>query len=151
MKYSSLQVKNMTFNQWVETCVKELNSAGFRTRGYNSETRKWQNNYSLYDVGDPKTFFLGELDDVDALEYLKSIGLVNNGRCPLCGNSIEGNPGRFTSGFNPSFHFQICQNCAKRGRNRSMNPANNTGCIISLALIPWHLMKNLITSISNFI
>ena len=148
MKYSSLQVRNMTFEQWVETCVKELNSAGFRARGYNSETRKWQDNFSPYRGGDPETFFLGELgSEVPALEYLKSIGLVNNGKCPMCGNNIEGNPGRFTSGYDSSFHFQICQNCVKRGRKMSMNPANNTGCIVSLVLIPWHLIKSVI---SNF-
>lgn len=151
MRYSSLQVRRMTFQQWIETCVKELNSAGFKANGYNSETGKWQDNFSPYDVGDPEFFFLGELNDANALEYLKSIGLVNNGRCPLCGNSIEGNPGRFTSGHNPSFHFQICQNCANRGGKMSMNHANNTGCIISLMLMPWHLIKGVITSIGNCI
>lgn len=84
---------------------------------------------------------MGVLRDVNALEYLKSIGLINNGRCPMCGNSIDGNPGRFTSGYN--FHFQICQNCACHGKRASINPANNTGYIISLLLMPWYLVKNM--------
>lgn len=149
MKYTSLQVKEMSYGQWMETIVNELNSAGFKARGYNSATGKWQDNFSEYKVGDPKYFFMAELRDVNALEYLKSIGLVNNGRCPMCGNSIEGNPGRFTSGFNPSFHFQICQNCVSQGKRVSVNPANNTGCIISLLLMPWYLVKNMFTSIIN--
>lgn len=86
---------------------------------------------------------MGVLRDVNALEYLKSIGLINNGRCPMCGNSIDGNPGRFTSGYNSAFHFQICQNCACHGKRASVNPANNTGCIISLLLMPWYLVKNM--------
>ena len=99
MKYTSLQIKEMSYGQWMETIVNELNSAGFKAREYNSATGKWQDNFSEYKVGDPKYFFMAELRDVNALEYLKGIGLVNNGRCPMCGNSIEDNPGRFTSGF----------------------------------------------------
>lgn len=148
-KYSLSQVKNMTFRQWIETIVKELNSAGFRARGYNSKIQKWQNNFSLYEVGEPETFFLGELVDVDAVEYLKEIGLVDNGKCPLCGNNIEGNPGRFTDGYNSSLHFQICQNCVSQGKRVSVNPANNTGCIISLLLMPWYLVKNIFISMHN--
>ena len=74
------------------------------------------------------------------IEYLKSIGLLNNDRCPLCGSSIHGNPGRFTDGYNSSLHFQICQNCVSNGRRMSDNPANK-GCIIAILLLPLSLLK----------
>ena len=141
MYYTSSQVRNMTYEQWMDTIAKELNAAGFKARGYNSETGKWQDNFALYEVRDYESFFMGGISDVNALEYLKSIGLVNNGRCPECGNNIYDNSGRFTSGFNSSYHFQICQDCVNRGRKISMNPANK-GCLISLLFTPWYLVKS---------
>ncbi|MCI1786345.1 MAG: hypothetical protein LKI59_09475 [Bacteroidales bacterium] len=149
MNYTSAQVNNMTYEQWMEAIAKELNDAGFKARGYNQELQKWQDNYVPYVVGDPKDFFLGGLRDVEALDYLKSVGLINNGRCPMCGNPIKGHPGSFTSGYNPAFNFQICQNCANEGKSVSVNPANSSGCLVALLLIPWNLIKIIFTSVIN--
>lgn len=94
-------------------------------------------------------FFMGGIRDSKALEYLKSIGLVDNGRCPICGNMMEDNPGRFTSGYDSSFHFQICQSCARHGKRTSVNPANNSGCMLALLLFPWCAVKSLFCSMSD--
>jgi len=145
MKYTSYQIRQMSWAEWNATMANELNSAGFRCRGFNEETRKWENNRDLYraDSSDPKIFILGTVDGAKEYEYLKSIGLLNNGRCPMCGGSIDGNPARFTSGYDHNAHFQICQSCCNRGRKRSLNHANNSGCIIALLVLPWHLIKSL--------
>lgn len=149
MKYTNSQLRTMSYAEWMKAIAKELNDAGFRARGYNSDTHQWQDNYSLYEVGDPQHFFMGGIRDSKALEYLKSIGLVNNGRCPICGNMIEGNPGRFTSGYDSNFHFQICQSCARHGKRTSVNPANNSGCMLALLLFPWYAVKSLFCSITD--
>ena len=150
MKYTSTQVNGMSYSEWMNTIANELNQAGYRARGYNEQIGRWQDNYAPYEVGDePEHFFLGTIRDVDALEYLKSIGLVNNGRCPMCGAPIQTQPGRFTSGFNPNFHFQICQNCASKGAKSSMNPANGSGCFVALLLMPWYMIKGIFAGIMN--
>ena len=144
MKYTVEQVRQMTWSQWNDAMAKELNEAGFRARGYNPELRRWENNRELYkaDPSDPTIFILGTVDG--APEYdLKKVGLLNNGRCPMCGEPIYGNPGRFTSGCDYNAHFQICQNCVNKGRRTSVNPANRQGCIIALLFLPYYLIKGL--------
>ena len=151
MKYSAEQVKEMSYAQWMESIAQELNDAGFKARGYNPEIGKHQDNYAPYEVGgDPDLFFMGTLRDVKALEYLKEIGLVNNGRCPLCGNVFVESPGRFTSGYDPDFHFQICQSCVSKGKKYSVNPMSNSGCLVSLLFLPWNLIRSLLEPFSRF-
>lgn len=146
----------MTEKEWIETMVKELNAAGFKRRGFNSETEQWEDNCAPYEVNrlspTVSNLILGALNrDEKPLEYLKSIGLINNGRCPMCGESIEGTPCRFTNGYNHDFHFQICNSCYSRGRKTSLNPAQNSGCgcVLALLLMPFDLFKSLIQSIFN--
>lgn len=145
MKYSSEQVRRMSWAEWNDTMAKELNEAGFRARGYNPDLGRWEDNRELYtaDPTEPKIFILGTVDGATEFEHLKSVGLLNNGRCPMCGEAIFGNPGRFTSGYDSNAHFQICQSCVNKGRRTSLNPANNTGCFIALLLFPYNLIKGL--------
>lgn len=146
MKYLSSQVNQMTWPEWNDTMAKELNDAGFRARGYNSETGKWEDNRALFQAypSEPKTFILGAVGGTEEINYLKQIGLLNNGRCPKCGNPIKGNPARFTSGYDNNCHFQICQNCCSHGRKTSINPANNSGCMLALILLPWYMIKSIL-------
>lgn len=145
MKYSSSQIRSMSWQQWNETMANELNSAGFKARGYNPELHKWQDNYKEYDAGDePKLFILGVVDGTREINHLKSVGLLNNGRCPMCGGPINGSPARFTSGFDSNMHFQICQSCCNHGKKTSVNPANNqgSGCMVALLMIPFQLIRS---------
>ena len=68
MKYTSYQIRQMSWAEWNATMANELNSAGFRCRGFNEETRKWENNRDLYraDSSDPKIFILGTVDGADS-------------------------------------------------------------------------------------
>lgn len=152
MKYTSEQVKAMSWREWTETMAKELNEAGFKHMGItlDPETRALGKELQPYSVGDdadgPKLFLLGSVESSKEIDYLKNIGLLNNGRCPMCGNVINGNPGRFTSGYDPNYHFQVCQNCVNKGRRNSVNPANQ-GCIIALLLMPFNLLKHICLSL----
>ena len=87
MKYSSEQVRRMSWAEWNDTMAKELNEAGFRARGYNPDLGRWEDNRELYtaDPTEPKIFILGTVDGATEFEHLKSVGLLNNGRCPMCG------------------------------------------------------------------
>ena len=118
MKYSTSQICQMTWQEWNETMAKELNYAGFKARGFNEQIGRWLDNYTKYEAGsDPDTFILGEVSGTREIDYLKRLGLLNNGRCPMCGRPIYGNPARFTSGFDPTMNFQICQSCCEKGQN----------------------------------
>ena len=141
MKYLAEEINNMSYRKWMETIANELNAAGFRGEGYNAAAGRFMKNAVPYEVYDIRTFFMGALNDANAMEYLKSIGLVNNGRCPMCGAIIKGSPSRFISGMNPDLNFQICSSCRREGQRISINPANNSGCMLSLVVFPWYIIK----------
>ena len=146
MKYSSEDLNGMSYPEWMETICKELNEAGFKGDGFSPEKHKFVKNYSPYEVHDARYFFMGSLNDYKAMDYLKSIGLVDNGRCPLCGAQIKGTPSRYTYGLNPKLNFHICSSCRRDGQSMSVYPSKS-GCIVALILMPWHLLKNMFTSI----
>lgn len=148
MKYTSFQVRAMSEKEWVEAMASELNAAGFKARGLNPRTQRWEDDFEPYHVGsEPKAriFVMGGISDPQAIEHLKTVGLLNNGRCPMCGGPISGTPARFTSGFDSSYHFQICQSCCSRGKRTSVNPANSQGggCLVALLLMPYRFIQSL--------
>ncbi|MCH5308366.1 MAG: hypothetical protein J1E58_00790 [Prevotella sp.] len=141
MKYTTEEIGKMSWQQWNEVMAKELNDGGFKAKEFNKEVGRWTKTGQYSAGNEPKLFVLGTIEDSCAISYLKKLGLLNNGRCPMCGASIYGNPGRFTSGYDPDYHFQICQNCVNtRG---GMRRHSSSGCIIALLLFPWYLVKNL--------
>ena len=144
MKYSAEKVNNMSYSDWMETIAKELNAAGFMAEGYSEEHHRFMKNIAPYIVRDVRYFFMGAINDAKAMDYLKFIGLVNNGRCPICGNSIKGTPSMFTSGLNPDLCFHICARCRRDGQSISMNPASHSGCILVLLLMPLQIIKNML-------
>lgn len=143
MKYTKEKLATMSYVEWMKAIAEELNAAGFKTSGYSKENGRFMNNIAPYEVHNANYFFMGAINDPKAMDYLKSIGLVNNGRCPMCGGEIKGLPSTFTCGNNPNLNFQICSSCRKEGERISLNPAQNSGCLLALALIPWHLVKSL--------
>lgn len=136
MKYTSEQINAMTRWEWCENMAEELNNAGFREKRFREYDKygKPQYDYLPYEMLDEKTFILGAVCGTEEIEHLKSIGLLNNGRCPMCGEPIRGKPGRFTDGYNPSMHFQICQKCVAKG-NRSSNSGKGCALFILIAII----------------
>lgn len=142
MKYSTEEVNNMSYQEWMETIAKELNEAGFKGDGYSETTGQFIKNAAPYKVRNISTFFMGAINDSNAMDYLKSIGLVNNGHCPMCGAVIKGAPSRFTSGMNPNLNFHICSSCRREGQRISINPSNS-GCMLAFILLPWHIIKDI--------
>ena len=148
MKYSAEEINDMSYLEWMETIANELNLAGFKTSGYSETARKFVKNINPYEVYDVKTFFLGSISDYKAMDYLKEIGLVNNKRCPMCGNPITGTPSTFTCGITPHLSFHICSSCRREGKRISINPANNSSCMLAIILMPWYKIKNAISHLS---
>ena len=143
MKYTSNEVNRMSWQEWNQTMAEELNKKGFKAKEFDGSKWTKTGQYKAND-DDPKLFVLGTIEDGAAISYLRDIGLLSNGRCPMCGEPINGNPGRFTSGYDPDFYFQICQNCVKtRGGMRSAPSQSGSGCLVALLLFPWHLIKHL--------
>lgn len=136
MKYTSQQINRFTWQEWNNIMYSELNNAGFNLSFMS-------NDLIARDINEDPRGFILELKEKE-ITYLKDIGLLNNGRCPMCGKPIYENPGRFTSGYNYNLHFQICQNCVSKGKRTTISPANNTGCLIAILLFPIYLIRVLI-------
>lgn len=143
MKYSKEEILRMSWQEWNQAMADELNENGY--------TRNWWREPRPYQAGsDPKSFIFGEVgsDRVEEIECLKTAGLLNNGRCPLCGNQIKGSPGRFTSGFNHNSHFQICQDCASSRGHGKVSLLDqiffNGGCLTTLLLSPIVYLEHII-------
>ena len=143
MKYSSEDLENMSYSIWMESIAQELNAAGYTTKGFKKEGKLIVPGNVPYEVYDINTFFEGSINDPNAMDYLKSIGLVNNKRCPLCGSIIKGSPSQYTYSLNPSLNYHICSSCRKEGQNYTIhtNPIKSSGCIVAIFLIPWHIIK----------
>ena len=143
MKYSSSQINAMSWKEWAEAMANELNKAGYTMNSISIAKDGTLGNvkapYKVLD--DPKYFLLGSVEKAEEITYLKRLGLLNNGRCPMCGNPIKGNPGRFTSGYDYNYHFQVCQNCVQRRNGTPTKSTNSQGCMIALALLPWSIVK----------
>ena len=137
MKYSSNQINSMTWQQWNETMAKELTAAGFKGRDYIDG--RWQECGPVVAGNEPRFFISSVITDVDRLNYLKELGLIDNGRCPMCGGKIVGTPGRYTNRFDKNFTHQICQNCVQsRGglkKTSSNNSSQSSGCMVTLMVI----------------
>lgn len=142
MKYSAEEINRMSYHEWMETIADELNAAGFKGEGYSATENRFMKNAAPYKVHDDRYFFMGAIDDANAMDYLKSIGLVNNGRCPMCGAPIKGTPSRFTSGMNHNLNFHICSSCRREGQRISINPSNKSECILAFVMLPWYIIKN---------
>lgn len=144
MKYTKDQILSMSWQEWNDTMAKELNEAGFLGPGYNPEKHCLDNHIAPYKADCPvDEFVFGKITRGAEISHLKDIGLLNNGRCPMCGGEITGTPSQFTDGFNPNINFHICGSCCNRGRRNSINPANSSGCLIALLFLPFNLIKSM--------
>lgn len=122
-KYDYSDMQKIGYRPFIKLMVDELNEAKITPMDYHM---------FLFNENDPDSSFLGEIAcNFNAIEYLKEIGLLNNGICPLCGKRPIEKNFTFTSGLNTSIKFEICKNCYKQGNQTSLNPSNKEGCYIA--------------------
>ena len=120
--YSSSYLNSITWLEWNNIMAKELNDAGFRRSIWNSSKGCYESVLFATSADNPYSFILGEVSKYEEVEYLKYRNLLNNGRCPSCGNPIIGNPCRYTSGNDKRINYHICLSCAKGHGTIDFNP-----------------------------
>lgn len=122
-KYTYSEIEKIGYHPFIKLMVKELNDNNIKHRN-NSEF--------YFDEDNPEVTFLGSIvDSIYALEFLKKIGLVDNGICPMCGRRPIDGKYTFTDGQNKNIKFNICKGCFTVGSQNSLNPNNKEGCFIA--------------------
>ena len=70
------ELKDKSKEQYYTIMCARLNTGGFRNNG-----KYWRS--------DDPHFFSSVMEDFDAVKYLKTYHLLDNGKCPICGKSFE--------------------------------------------------------------
>ena len=116
------------YKDYILLMAEELNNNGFTDNGKKYEVGTDVNGNFVSD------FFRGfvlSLKDKKATDFLKEIGLLNNGRCPLTGLMISAaNKSTFTSKYNPSITYGISSKWQEYTKVK-----RNWGCFISPVII----------------
>ena len=133
-KYTREQVKAMTQKEYESAICNELNAAGFRNE-YNGE-------YLEYEP-DESTFGGAIVFDLKAVNYLKQIGLLDNGKCPMC--SIREDELQYKlQNQNSGVVYHVCKSCYKEYAQQE-RAKRGCGCcigiIIIIALLIWGIIK----------
>lgn len=134
MKYTREQVKAMTQNEYESAICKELNDAGFRQE-YNGEQLEY--------YPDESTFGGGIVFDSEAVTYLKRIGLVDNGKCPMC-SEREDDLNYKLQNQRSGAVYHVCKSCYKQYAQEG-KAKRGCGCclgtIVIIGLIIWGIIK----------
>lgn len=134
MKYSREQVKAMTQTEYESAICKELNDAGFRQKLHDKQVEYYPHE---------STFGGGIVFDPEAVNYLKNIGLVDNGKCPMC--SIREDDLMYTLQNQQSgASYHVCKSCYKEYAKEE-KAKRCCGCclgvIVVIGLIIWGIIK----------
>ena len=129
MKYSKDDLNNLLYKEYILLIAEELNNNGF--------TRDNGNKYEVGTdidgnfVSDFSRGFVLSLKDEKAIEFLKGIGLLNNGRCPLTGLMLSDKTRTtYTSNEAPNISYDI-----NTAWNEYTEIRRNWGCLISIPII----------------
>jgi hypothetical protein len=127
-KYLKEDIINLSYREWVTLMCDELNKAGIKYEHFDLEYE-----YS------PDILKGNIIHYAKALNYLKEIGLIDNGRC-TCGDPYFNNNNTVSSYLNKNLPVYICESCyaegvdVKKRLNNAMNPqsSNKSGCMSSI-------------------
>lgn len=134
LKYTRNQVKAMTQDEYESVICDELNTAGYRSE-FHGELHEYE--------PDESTFGGAIVFDPKAVEYLKQIGLIDNGKCPMCSVREDDLLYRLqnqTSGAT----YHVCKSCYKQYAQQERNK-RGIGCclgiIVIVVLFIWGIVK----------
>ena len=118
----------LSYKNYLLSMAEELNNNGFMDNGKKYEVKT--NINGEYDSSFYISFIMS-IKDKKAIDFLKEIGLLNNGRCPLTGLMISSSTKvTFTSKHNSSITFDINSTWYEFTRMRG-----KWGCLVSPAII----------------
>ena len=134
MKYTREQVKAMTQEEYESAICKELNNAGFRQE-FNGEQFEYE--------PDEFTFGGAIVFDPQAVNHLKHVRLLDNGKCPMC-SVREDDLIYKLQNLHSGAIYHVCKSCYKRYA-RQEKEKRAKGCslmgIVIIALIIWGIVK----------
>lgn len=137
MKYSREQVKSMTSDQYTKVLCNELNDAGFRVIYNDGSTAEFEPSWDVFE--------LCVAENARAVQYLRSIGLIDNGKCPLC--TIHEDDLRYRQrNLKSGEWYHICKSCYQQSvkKTRTIKGCRSGCClgiiVISIVVI-WFLVK----------
>ncbi len=129
-KYSKEELINLNLNDYISLMCDELNKAGYKQKlKIDGEIEDFEYTADEYVLEG------AIINNISALNYLKEIGILNNGKCPRCGGIMNNNDYTFSSYNSPNASFAICPKCHNEGVNfqKNNNPTKNEGCYIATA------------------
>ncbi|MBO7052275.1 MAG: hypothetical protein J6W24_06390 [Prevotella sp.] len=124
MKYTREQVKSMTPDEYESAICEELNANGFRHE-FRGEAQEY--------YPDRYTFELYISSDIDAVNYLKQLGLVDNGKCPICSTREDDLVYRMQN-YRSGATYHVCKTCYKR-YSRGQKKAKGCCFLIIVAVV----------------
>ncbi|MCR5680201.1 MAG: hypothetical protein K6G08_08340 [Prevotella sp.] len=133
-KYTREQVKAMTQDEYESAMCDELNAAGFRS--------EFHGNYLEYKP-DESTFGGAVVFDPKAVDYLKQIGLLDNGKCPMCSvreDDLQYKLQNQTSGA----IYHVCKLCYKQYARQERAKRGCFCCLgvaVIISLVIWGIIK----------
>ena len=133
-RYTRDQVKAMTRDVYESVICNELNAAGFRS--------EFQGEYFEYE---PDEFVFGGsvVFDPNAVNYLKKIGLIDNGKCPMCSEREEDLQYKLQNQ-NSGVVYHVCKSCYKKYAKQERAKRGCISClviIVIIALLIWGIIK----------
>ncbi|MDR0546531.1 MAG: hypothetical protein LBG77_02960 [Dysgonamonadaceae bacterium] len=126
-KYSTEELEKLSLNDYFRLMCKELASAGFKEKRFLNGTIEYSDYIPSKAVLDGSI-----IHDISAINYLKQIGLLNNGICPQCGNKITGQIYTFSDWKEPQASYNICKLCYNNGiiLQEKYSNKNGYGCLV---------------------
>lgn len=133
-KYTREQVKAMTQNEYESAICDELNAAGFRHE-FHGEQHEYHPSDSVFGGG--------IVFDSNAVNYLKMVGLIDNGKCPMC-SAREDQLEYKLQNPNSGAIYHVCKSCYKRYARQEQEKRAKGCClivVITIALVIWGVIK----------
>lgn len=128
MKYSKEDLNELTYKDYILLMAEELNSNGFTDNGKSYEVSTDVNGNF---VSDFFRAFVLSIKDKEAIDFLKEVGLLDNGRCPLTGLMLSSSTKTiFTSDHNPDIKYDINRMWLEYTKVK-----RNWGCSLSIPIV----------------
>ena len=124
MKYSREQLKAMTQDEYESAICKELNDAGFR-QVFHGEHLEYE--------PDRSTFGGAIVFDPEAVNYLKHVGLLDNGKCPMCSVREDDLMYKLQNQHSGAI-YHVCKSCYKQYA-RQEQEKRAKGCCLGVLVV----------------